>query len=94
MVAETTSESSSEEEPPRRYPTGERHEPEWYGDPLSHFCGDQREPTSLSEAFKAPDAKQWANAMQMELDVFEVKNKWIFKLKRDTDGNICRYRAR
>ena len=68
------------------------------------------EPMTFEEAIKTPEKKDWENAMNDEIDtliereVFEecvrpqsektVGCKWIFKLKRSSDGAIKRYRAR
>ncbi|XP_076544682.1 uncharacterized protein LOC117610925 [Osmia lignaria lignaria] len=68
------------------------------------------EPQSLKEALNSPQAAEWKNAINEELDslssrgTWEVTNlsegrkcigcRWVFKLKTDTDGVITRYKAR
>ena len=68
------------------------------------------EPKSVAEALNGPDAESWKKAMEEEYEsivkneVFElveiphgrkpVDCKWVFKLKRDSDGNPVRYKAR
>ena len=71
---------------------------------------ESNEPKSVKEALSFSDAELWRQAMQDEIDSFEqhgawelidrpmhkniVKNRWIFKIKRDADGKIATYRAR
>lgn len=66
-------------------------------------------PVTVSEALSRPDGNKWRQAMMDELDSFEesdawdlmdlpekgtiVENKWVFKVKCDSD-NQCSYRAR
>lgn len=68
------------------------------------------EPKSVSEIKNRNDALEWNNAMKEEFDALienetwnivdlpknarTIKTKWVFKLKRDSDGNIVRYKAR
>ena len=68
------------------------------------------EPLSYAAARRAPDKDKWLEAMQEELeglnkqgtwhivDIPEnanlLRTKWVFKKKRDKDGNVTRYRAR
>lgn len=67
------------------------------------------EQISLQDALKGSEKEQWCSAMQQELKSFSdndtwevvdrpnkgtvVKNKWVFKKKSDSNGNV-RYRAR
>lgn len=67
-------------------------------------------PLSLNEALNSPDAKQWEEAMNEEMnsliknktwdlvdlppDRRAIKNKWIYRLKTKEDGSISRYKAR
>ena len=64
----------------------------------------------MSEALSGPQAKQWSKAMQQEIDslnehdvyeLVELPNerkavgcKWVFKVKRNADGSVERYKAR
>lgn len=67
------------------------------------------EQISLDDAMNGPERVQWQNAMKQELKSFQdcdswelvdrpsggtvVKNKWVFKKKYNTEGEV-RYRAR
>ena len=71
---------------------------------------DSIEPRSLDEALNGPNASKWKNAADDEYqsllknDTWELvdlppgKNvigcKWVFKLKKNADGSISRYKAR
>jgi Reverse transcriptase (RNA-dependent DNA polymerase) len=68
------------------------------------------DPQSLEEARQRPDWPKWQIAIQEELKVLKtagtwkiverpengniVKNKWVFKIKRNATGKIKRYKAR
>lgn len=68
------------------------------------------EPASVSDALSRSDASKWKLAMEDEMNSLDenrswslvnlppgrkaVKSKWIFKPKRDQDGNIDRHKAR
>lgn len=68
------------------------------------------EPTTAEEALAAPDAELWRAAMDEEMaslhangtwtleklppGVNPIPVKWVFKIKRDANGNIERYKAR
>ena len=69
-----------------------------------------QEPIPFKQAIASPHAKEWKAAIQSEYDSLVSRNtwrlvprpagrklvdfKWVFKLKRDADGNIARYKAR
>lgn len=69
-----------------------------------------REPNTYTEAINAPDGEQWKLAIAVELNAHirnntwrlvpkrdglrEISAKWIFKIKRDANGNVDRYKAR
>ena len=68
------------------------------------------EPATYRDAMSGPQAEQWRQAAQEEfnslqkMQVWElanlpegrkpIGNKWVFKLKRDADGKVKRYKAR
>ena len=65
---------------------------------------DVEEPANFQEASKG---EHWRSAMKVELEAIEKNNtwkltplprghkpiglKWVYKLKRDTEGNVVRY---
>ena len=71
---------------------------------------DHDEPTIYEEAMMSPDSDKWLEAMKSEIrsmyenkvwtlmdfpdDQQAIENKWIFKKKTDTDGNVTVYKAR
>jgi len=68
------------------------------------------EPRSLQEAMKSPDWLRWKDAIDEERVALEAHNtwkiveppkgvnvvgcRWVFRLKKDSAGNIVRYKAR
>jgi len=68
------------------------------------------EPASYKQALRSPHAKEWETAIKNEYDSLVarstwklvprpagrklVDSKWVFKLKRDADGQIARFKAR
>ena len=68
------------------------------------------EPRSYTEALKSPEAEQWSVAMQEEFTALLANNTWTlvprpegahviptmwtYKLKKNPDGSIARYKAR
>ena len=68
------------------------------------------EPLSYAEAMRCPDAEQWKQAALKELNVHStngtwklvprhtdkkvIGSKWVFKVKRNTDSSIERYKGR
>ena len=71
---------------------------------------DHDEPTNYEEAMMSPDSDKWLKAMKSEIasmyenkvwtltdlpnDRQAIENKWIFKKKTKTDGNVTVYKAR
>ena len=71
---------------------------------------DNGEPSNYEEAMAGPDSNKWLEAMQSEIgsmyeskvwtltdlpnDQRAIENKWIFKKKTDSDGNVTIYKAR
>ena len=70
---------------------------------------DNNEPTNYEEAMMSPDSHKQLEAMKSEIgsmyenkvwtlvdlpdDWKAIQNKWIFKKKTNTDGNITVYKA-
>ena len=70
---------------------------------------DHDEPTNYDKAMMSPDSDKWLEAMKFEIgsmyenkswtlvdlpdDWHAIENKWIFKKKTDTDGNVTIYKA-
>lgn len=68
------------------------------------------DPTSLADARRRPDWLDWEKAIQEELTTLKeagtwilvdappganiVGSKWVFRVKKDADGNIARKKAR
>ena len=71
---------------------------------------DHGEPTNYEEAMMSPDSAKWLEAVKSEMrsmyenkvwtlvdlpdDRQAIKNKWIFKKKKDAVGNVTVYKAR
>jgi hypothetical protein len=94
----------------KRYPTRERKAPgEWYRANMA-ADGKETEPQTYEEALAGPDAELWRMAMDekfallLENGLWELEKlpdgfkalpmKWVYKIKRDANGNIERYKAR
>jgi hypothetical protein len=77
---------------------------------LYHADVRLKEPATVEELEKSPEAAKWRTAMQKELDSLQemgtwelvpapmgkniVDCKWIFRYKYDENGNVNRYKAR
>ena len=71
---------------------------------------NEDEPANYSEAMMGPESKKWLEAMNFEMDSMAENQvwalvdlpdgmrpigcKWIFKKKKDMDGNVHIYKAR
>ena len=71
---------------------------------------DPEEPKTLQEALSSPNRTQWLSAIHAEVRSLRAKgvyrlidrtpkmkvlgSKWVFKVKRDQDGNITKFKAR
>jgi hypothetical protein len=71
---------------------------------------DPEEPKTLEEALSSPNRTQWLSAMHAEIRSLRTKgvfrlvdrtpkmkvlgSKWVFKVKRDQDGHIIKFKAR
>ena len=74
------------------------------------LISDEGEPESLKEVLSHPEKNQWMKAMQEEMESLQkngtyklvelpkgkrpLKCKWVFKLKKDGNGKLVRYKAR
>ena len=72
--------------------------------------GAENDPESFSQAMSSKDSNLWHNAMKEEMDsmasnrvwnlvklpdgVKAIGCKWVFKTKKDSQGNIERHKAR
>lgn len=77
---------------------------------VSQIIGSVGDPQTVRDALASPDSKHWKRAMEeeyhslLENDTWELVNapadrkpinsKWVFKVKRDSNGNIIRHKAR
>ena len=68
------------------------------------------EPQTLQEMYRRPDRLQWEEAMKVEIEKLKkwqtwkvvpkpeganiIGSKWVFKLKKDANGNVTSHRAR
>lgn len=69
-----------------------------------------KEPQNLEEALSSPQSENWIQAVEEELSNLErlktweivelpagkgfIDSKWVFKVKRDANGQVARYKAR
>ena len=76
---------------------------------LEVMLHDRDEPMNYEEAMMSPDSVKWLEAMKSEMgsmhenkvwtlvdlpdDRQAIENKWIFKKKTDTGGNVTVYKA-
>ncbi|CAF4808934.1 unnamed protein product [Pieris macdunnoughi] len=74
------------------------------------FLAELDEPRSYKEAMESADHVHWKAAMKEEMSSLEengtwtltelppgrktIANRWVFRIKRDAEGKICRYKAR
>lgn len=93
-------------EPNTRYPTRSRRPPER----LEYSNMVELEPESYKEVTVHPNKEKWIEAMQAEYNSLSkhgtwvlvdrpagrktTKCKWVFKIKKDTSGQVTKYKAR
>ena len=81
-----------------------------YPPPEYVLITDEGEPENFQEVQTHADKVSWMKAMQEEMhsllknDTYELvelpkggkalRNKWVFKLKKDSDGKLLKYKAR
>lgn len=69
-----------------------------------------KEPQNLEEALSSPQSSEWIRAIKEELNDLDrlktwevvetqtdkncIDSKWVFKIKRDANGRVARYKAR
>ena len=82
----------------------------WWDFVASVATTDEIEPKNINEAYSGSNSKQWKEATHSEfesltknhtwdlVDLPDGKNvvgcKWIYKIKRNADGDVSRYKAR
>ena len=87
----------------------EKKMPDFYGIRVN-VAGGSADPVSLMEALGNSDKAYWKDAMEKEMKSLSVNkvwdlvslpkgkkvigSKWVFKTKRNVDGNVERYKAR
>jgi len=94
---------------PRRVTSRPYHfDPSAYFSSYCFFSSN--EPSSYQQAISSPESKHWLSAIKDELDMITVKKvftfvprspsynvipcRWVFKVKRDVNGNVLKYKAR
>ena len=101
--------SEAEPQQLRRSGREHRQAPDRYGEWV-YSCAANEDPVSYKEAVNCSNKSDWINAMNREINSIEenkvwtltelpdgvrpVNCKWVYKTKRDVDGNIDSYKAR
>lgn len=101
-------ESTVQLEPERRYPIRDRHPPDRFQENVN--LTSDLEPENYKEVTEHPEKDKWLEAMQAEYnsllkhgtwtlvdrpsDRKTTKCKWVFKIKKDTSGQVTKYKAR
>lgn len=82
----------------------------WAYESCLKVAADDTSPRTFTEAMARPDSDKWLDATKAEMkalihngtwqmvklppDRKAIGSKWVFKIKRDADGNIDKYKAR
>lgn len=90
--------------------TAGREKPSYTYPKYSFCVRELTDPCTVEEVLNRPDAYLWKAAMQEEIESLNsnktwaitdlpagrkpISSKWVFKLKKNTDGEIVRYKAR
>ena len=106
----TNASTSELEQPSRRYSEQAKKPKEYPDYVTYLTCFDQDEPETVQEALSGEDREEWSKAMNQEYealmnnDTWEltdlppgknvVRSKWVFKLKRNSSGQIIEHKAR
>nr|GEV47690.1 hypothetical protein [Tanacetum cinerariifolium] len=87
-------ETNESQAPATRTLNRKRRRPGWHSDYVIEsnvaYCLliEEGEPSTLQEALNNPDALFWKEAIK------PIRNKWIYKIKKNGDDHVERYRAR
>ena len=102
--------SEEEQSQPLRRSEGQRVESTKYPSSEYVLINDEGESESLKEVLSHPEKSQWMKAMHKEIRSLQkngtyklvelpkgkrpLKCKWVFKLKKDGNGKLVRYKSR
>ncbi|XP_073950925.1 uncharacterized protein [Choristoneura fumiferana] len=91
-----------------RYPQRQRRAPDRYSP--SMFMVSDYEPETYKQAVEDAHSSEWQKAMQNEYDCLMkhgtwelverptdrkvIKNKWVYKIKKNTNGEVVKFKAR
>ena len=91
-------------------PERDRRPPDYYGEWAAVTSTGSDEPKTVKEALAGPGKAKWMTAMEKEMeslhthDVWDlvelpkdrkaVGSKWVYKVKKNADGSVGRYKAR
>ena len=90
--------------------TRKRNPPSYFGEWVNLAKVDNEDPKNVKEALSSEHATEWKQAMENEINSLKknkvwslvklptgkkaIGSKWIYKQKRDADGNVERFKAR
>jgi hypothetical protein len=94
----------------RRYPLRERRPRAFPDYVMYSAVQCNQEPENIVQALKCDDSDKWTQAINKELDALKrnktwelvklppgekaLSNKWVFKIKHDSESKITKYKAR